>query len=406
MTIGKKKHKPGSTKHYIGQIGILIVFLIGMLVAFYPLYVNSLNDFLDQRRIEQVQKKSAIRSEKMEKKRAENAKLAESGNSPGSDPFTNEVTGKFEADYFEKHGIGSVTLTKLDLEIPLFDLTNDFLLDSGATVLQGTSFPTGGKDTHTVISAHSGLPNRELFTNLYKLKVGDQFVLTVYGEKLAYEVFEIRTVEPHETDSLRIRSGEDLATLLTCTPYMINSHRLLVTGKRIPYTEKVEAAVSEAVKQRQQKNIMVLVGTLLVIVTMLWMIYRAIKRFILWRRRGDLIFWRMTDNDNHTPSGQLAKKSEELTPVVGAQYALYNQWGRKPIQRNGQPLTAISDHEGKVVFADLPGGMFVLKELAPDVQVSVSVGIKKWRQAHLRFFSKKNQKMIFQNEPKMIIKKG
>lgn len=422
-----KKRKPASAKQFLGQAAILMLFLVGLLIAFYPLYVNTLNDFLDQRRIEQVKQQDASQAAKLAEMREENKKLAQTGGSPGADPFSDKSTGKQDANYFEEHLIGSVTLPKLDIEVQLFDTTNEFLLDSGATVLQGTSFPTGGTDTHTVISAHSGLPNRELFTHLNQLTIGDQFILTVYGEKFAYEVFEINTVKPDETELLRIRPGEDLATLLTCTPYMINSHRLLVTGKRVPYTEEVKAAAQTAVKKQTQKNLLIMGGTLVVVLGLLYLIYRAIKRYVLWRRRGDLVFWRLTDTKmpegsapnslddkesgprilRDSPDGNLEKKDRSaMVPVIGAQYALYNRWGRKPIQRNGQPLTAISDHEGKVVFADLPGGMFVLKELAPDVQVSVSVGIKKWRQAHLRFFSKKNQKMIFQNEPKMIIKKG
>ncbi|MGO3607855.1 MAG: class C sortase, partial [Pseudolactococcus laudensis] len=124
------------------------------------------------------------------------------------------------------------------VSLPIFDETNNELLEKGATVLQGTSFPIGGKGTHSVITGHTGLPEKKLFTDLEKLKKGDLFYIEVSGKKLAYRVERFKTVLPTELDSLKIEDSSDLVTLLTCTPYMINTHRLLVTGVRVGFETK------------------------------------------------------------------------------------------------------------------------------------------------------------------------
>lgn len=107
----------------------------------------------------------------------------------------------------------------------------------GAGHLEGTSLPIGGLDTHTVITAHSGLPTATLFTHLSKLQIGDKFYIHNFAETLAYQVDQIKVIEPSEFDDLLVVKGKDYATLLTCTPYMINTHRLLVRGHRVEYAK-------------------------------------------------------------------------------------------------------------------------------------------------------------------------
>ncbi len=104
------------------------------------------------------------------------------------------------------------------------------LLEKGASLLEGTSYPIGGKSTHAVLSSHRGLSQAKLFTNLPQLKIKDHFYIEINGQYLAYQVDQIKTVEPTETEALQIQEDQDLVTLVTCTPYMINSHRLLVEG--------------------------------------------------------------------------------------------------------------------------------------------------------------------------------
>ncbi|EGP5220086.1 class C sortase [Enterococcus faecium] len=127
---------------------------------------------------------------------------------------------------------------KENVHLPIFDETNTVLLEKGASLLEGTSYPTGGENTHAVISSHRGLPQAKLFTDLPKLTLGDSFYIEINGRTLAYQVDQIKTVEPTDTKDLRIEKGQDFVTLLTCTPYMVNSHRLLVRGHRVPYHAK------------------------------------------------------------------------------------------------------------------------------------------------------------------------
>ena len=207
---------------------------------------------------------------------SENRALAETGLRPGQDPFNSEQ--KVKQAYVKKHLIGRIAIPKIEVDLPLFDTTNNTLLDQGAVVLPGTSYPRGGKNTHTVISAHGGLPTKRYFTGLKKLKKGQQFLIEVNGKKLAYKVFRIQTVKPDQTESLQIESAQDLATLMTCTPYMINSHRLLVTGKREPYTESLGQAAKSADQWRFWKSAAIIGGVLLLAVLIVWLARRYLRR--------------------------------------------------------------------------------------------------------------------------------
>lgn len=138
--------------------------------------------------------------------------------------------------------IGWIEIPVIDVMIPIYHGTGVTALENGAGHLYQSSLPVGGTDTHAVLSAHTGLASKALFTDLDKLKKEDRFFLYILDETLAYEVTDITVVLPEETDSLKIVPGEDLVTLVTCTPYGINSHRLLVTGKRIPWESEEELA--------------------------------------------------------------------------------------------------------------------------------------------------------------------
>lgn len=137
-----------------------------------------------------------------------------------------------------KNGIlGYLTIDLIGVELPIYHGTSDSVLNIAVGHLEGTSLPVGGETTHCVLSAHRGLPSARLFTDLDRLTVGDTFQLTVLDKVLTYEVDQIRIVQPDETDELEIVQGEDYCTLLTCTPYGINTERLLVRGKRIETVE-------------------------------------------------------------------------------------------------------------------------------------------------------------------------
>ena len=133
--------------------------------------------------------------------------------------------------------MGYVEIPKIDVKLPIYHGTNNDSLDRGIGHLLGSSLPIGGADTHSILTAHSGMASQKMFSDLPQLKVGDVFYLKVLGETLAYQVDHIHTVLPHDTTYLGIEQGEDLCTLVTCTPFGVNTHRLLVRGERIPYEE-------------------------------------------------------------------------------------------------------------------------------------------------------------------------
>lgn len=146
--------------------------------------------------------------------------------------------------------MGIITIPSISVELPIYHGTQS--LELGAVHLQGTSLPVGGQSTHCVISAHSGMSSEIMFTDLDQLVTGDVFYLKVYGETLAYEVDQVLTVLPEDIEPLMIVPGEDFCTLLTCTPYGVNTHRLLVRGHRIAFeSEDAEAEVQTPTHEKQ-----------------------------------------------------------------------------------------------------------------------------------------------------------
>ncbi len=141
--------------------------------------------------------------------------------------------------------MGYVQIPKINVKIPIYHTTNEDVLQKAAGHLAGSSLPVGGEGSHAVISAHRGLPSAALFTDLDKLTEGDHFLLSILDDTLCYEVDQISVVDPTDTKALVSEAGQDLVTLLTCTPYGVNSHRLLVRGHRIPY-ESVQDEVTPA----------------------------------------------------------------------------------------------------------------------------------------------------------------
>lgn len=142
------------------------------------------------------------------------------------------------------NAIGTINFPRLDIGVPLYHGTSDEVISKGAGHMYGTSLPVGGPSTHSVLTAHSGLPHSKLFTNLPKAKVGDPFWISVLGEDHHYRVVKTETVLPGETDSLEIRQGEDIVTLFTCTPIGVNSHRFMVHAERLPDSEVTDGALS------------------------------------------------------------------------------------------------------------------------------------------------------------------
>ena len=154
--------------------------------------------------------------------------------------------------------MGSLEIPKINVNLPIYHGTDDEVLSAGIGHMEGTSLPVGGENTRTVLAGHRGLPNSKLFTRLDEVEKGDYFFLKVFDEVLAYEVINIEVIEPEDSGKLDIVPEKDLATLLTCTPYGINSHRLIVTGERVIYDEKKAQLIKKKMMSFRELFFMVL----------------------------------------------------------------------------------------------------------------------------------------------------
>lgn len=175
-----------------------------------------------------------------------------------------------------KEKIGHVEIPKINQDLPIYAGTSEEVLQKGVGHLEGTSLPVGGKSTHTVLTAHRGLPTAKLFTDLNKMKKGDVFFIHNIKEVLAYKVIDIFVVEPSDFDKVLVVEGKDYCTLLTCTPYMINSHRLLVRAERTEYNPA--AVEKDLVSQVTGKYKIYLIISLIIIAILLWYYIRQRRR--------------------------------------------------------------------------------------------------------------------------------
>ncbi len=230
-----------------------VVLACGIGILSYPFIRNSLNDLMNQQIIQHYQQQANQKSteeyqQKLAEMEAKNKQFAYQNISPGFDPFSEEAR-KVEdlKTVYEDHVLGVISIPKIQIRLPIFDQTREDFLARGATYLEGTSFPIGGESTHSVISGHRGLTEAKLFTDLPDLVEGDRFYIELKESEIhAYQVDKIQVVDPSDVSSLQIVEGQDYITLVTCTPYMVNSHRILVRGHRIPYkAEIMEAEVKQ-----------------------------------------------------------------------------------------------------------------------------------------------------------------
>ena len=251
-----KNTKKKARKRRKKQWPFLVVFILGLLVMSYPL-VSRFYYRIELAHAFNKSLNNVISTDPYVKKRMEAGRL--------------EYARMLEINEL----IGHVEIPKIDTDIPIYAGTVEDVLQKGAGHLEGTSLPVGGSSTHTVITAHSGLPTAKLFTDLSKLRVGDKFFIHNLSRVLAYEVDQIRTVEPSNFSDLLIVPHKDYATLLTCTPIMINTHRLLVRGHRVPYNPHEFDSLNK--KNKKIFWLKALGFVLLLLLIMRW-IYRKIRR--------------------------------------------------------------------------------------------------------------------------------
>ena len=150
--------------------------------------------------------------------------------------------------------MGYIDIPKISVHLPIYHGTSDAVLQKGIGHLEWSSFPVGGLNVHTVLTGHTGLPSARLFTDLERMEEGDLFVIQIVGETMTYEVEEILVVLPYEIESLAIFKGRDLCTLVTCTPYGVNSHRLLVRGHRIDEVDVLEKVEAVSIENAAEAN--------------------------------------------------------------------------------------------------------------------------------------------------------
>lgn len=220
---------------------IVVVFVAGLSFLLYPTVSNLWNQAHQSRAIatytEQVEKlDDSSNKEMLTAARKYNKELLKKADHW---KLSKKDKKKYESllDVSGTGIMGYIEIPKIDCSLPVYHGTDEGALQIAIGHLEGSSLPVGGKSSHCVLSGHRGLPSARLFTDLDQMEEGDTFILNILGHKLAYEVDQIKVVLPEEMSDLEIQEGKDLCTLVTCTPYGINTHRLLVRGHRVKYVE-------------------------------------------------------------------------------------------------------------------------------------------------------------------------
>lgn len=284
-----EKKRRRSTSGRVSGVRVLLVILlmlIGLGILLYPTISNLWNERLQSKMISTYE---TVISELPDEQKSELLKNAYEYNAQHTH---NVIMDAFDAEneYVLTHPYD--TMLAIDdtgmmcyLEVPrisgkmvVYHGISAKVLEKGVGHIEGTSLPVGGESTHTVMSAHRGLPSAKLFSDLDQMVVGDQFYIHVLDEHLAYEVDQINVVLPEEVSLLDIVPGEDLATLVTCTPYGVNTHRLLVRGHRVPYVPPEEPTKTLWEKMSELKFAIITLLVVLLIADILFIVFRLKKR--------------------------------------------------------------------------------------------------------------------------------
>lgn len=258
---------------------MVLLFFMGLLVLLYP----TLSDLYNQK----VQSAAIASYESILKNYEEKdySKLFASAYSYNeklkslSDPYLTHDKLKNYNQIMNLDGngmMGYISIDKIKVELPIYHGTSEKVINVAVGHLKGSSFPVGGVGTHSVLSTHRGLPSTKLFTDLDKLEIGDTFSVTILNQKLTYQVDHIEIVEPHDIKNLKIDPKKDYLTLMTCTPYGINTHRLLVRGKRIENEEKPIYITTEAFRVNTM-TVTSLVSLPIIFILLLYIIFKPIE---------------------------------------------------------------------------------------------------------------------------------
>ena len=270
-------------KKHISTIIIALIFLAGLGFLLYPTVSNLWNRAHQSRAIATYTKQVEKLDDSQNKEMLKAARKYNKSLLKKSDHWklSKKDKKKYESllDVSGTGIMGDIEVPKIDCSLPLYHGTDEGALQIAIGHLEGSSLPVGGKSTHCVLSGHRGLPSARLFTDLDQMEEGDVFVLNVLGRKLAYEVDQIKVVLPDEMSDLEIVQGKDLCTLVTCTPYGINTHRLLVRGHRTKYIEETVVRVQkEAEKKETGIWLLAGVGAVFLIIIIIVVVKRRRKR--------------------------------------------------------------------------------------------------------------------------------
>lgn len=276
---------------------MFLVFLASSALILYPFIANYVFEHRTDSIVQAVEEEAdeiddSVRKAELERAGQYNEMIA-SGHIRLQDPFVEQE------DYSETYGsllcmnedgvMGFIRIPSIEVSLPIYHGTAEHTLETGAGHLEGSSLPVGGFSTHSVITGHTGLSSAKMFTDLIELQEGDIFILNIYGEKLIYEVDQIKTVLPYELGELTITPGQDYCTLVTCTPYGVNTHRLLVRGVRTTELKDIEQgeifkakAVESRWMQEYKRDVLISFGLFI-----LGMIILVITRFALRTKGGN-----------------------------------------------------------------------------------------------------------------------
>lgn len=269
-------------RKHISTIFIILIFLVGLGFISYPTVSNLWNQAHQSRAIATYSKQVEKLDDSENKKMLKAARKYNKSLLKKSDHWklSKKDKKKYESllDVSGTGIMGYIEVPKIDCSLPIYHGTDEGALQIAIGHLEGSSLPVGGKSTHCVLSGHRGLPSARLFTDLDQLEEGDIFILNILGRKLAYEVDQIKVVLPEEMSDLEIEEGKDLCTLVTCTPYGINTHRLLVRGHRTKYVEKKVEEEQKKVQTKKTDIRLMIAGGTGVLILLIIIIVIVIKR--------------------------------------------------------------------------------------------------------------------------------
>ncbi|OHF36332.1 class C sortase [Corynebacterium sp. HMSC074A01] len=281
--VESKHRKKPAQESFFQRIALpVIIILAGLMVLMYPVVATQWNNRVQEQVAKQYEEDLVEAPPEQINQALEAAKEYNRSHTDGPilDPWLARIS-EDNLDYqeYEKHlegvsAMSQLAIPAIDVRLPVYHGTRDDTLQKGLGHLYGSALPTGGEGFHSVITGHTGLTNATLFDDLVDVQVGDAIYLSTFGERMKYEVYDIEVVLPEETESLRAEEGRDLLTLITCTPYGINTHRLLVHAERVPMDPDEASVLDESTSTVQWWMWALGLLALLILLGLAWWIWR------------------------------------------------------------------------------------------------------------------------------------